>query len=421
MHILQVVHQFPPEHIGGTEYYTQWLSREMIKQGHDVSIFHRGSGTQAKLQCREEDGIRIWTAQNGPMTPNRRFLATFGNAVLTQAFTDVLEKEKPDLVHIQHLMGLPRRIADEIRAAGIPYVVTLHDYYYFCANAQLITNYDDSLCDGPNWWLNCGRCAVARAGQTRAGLLAPSLAPILGVRNRWLRAVLSQAACVIAPTQFVKNIYGKANISTKNIRVITHGIPKPDEAQIEQIHARKYYEKPPLRLGYIGGIDWQKGLHVLVTAVNQLPHDTIHLTIYGDTKTNPAYVETLNSMIQHANIHFAGRIPRDQIWSALAEIDLIAIPSLWYETSSLIIQEAFAADVPVMASRLGGMVEKIENNVNGLLVDPGSIVHWQQQLSLLIDNPNKLAQFRNHIPYVQSIAEHVDDIESVYQQSVKST
>ena len=105
MHILQVVHQFPPEHIGGTEFYTQWLSREMIKRGHHVSIFHRGSGPQAKLQCREEDGIRIWTAQNGPMTPNRRFLATFGNAVLTQAFTDVLEKEKPDLVHIQHLMG----------------------------------------------------------------------------------------------------------------------------------------------------------------------------------------------------------------------------------------------------------------------------------------------------------------------------
>ena len=179
-------------------------------------------------------------------------------------------------------------------------------------------------------------------------------------------------------------------------------------------------KKPPLRLGYIGGIDWQKGLHVLVTAVNQLPHDTIHLTIYGDTKTNPAYVEKLNSMIQHSNIHFAGRIPRDQIWSALAEIDLIAIPSLWYETSSLIIQEAFAANVPVMASRLGGMVEKVKDNVNGFLVDPGSVVHWQQQLSLLIDNPDKLAQFRNHIPYVQSIAEHVDDIESVYQQSVKS-
>ena len=420
MHILQVVHQFPPEHIGGTEYYTQWLSREMIKRGHDVSIFHRGSGPQAKLQRREEGGIRIWTAQNGPMTPNRRFLATFGNTVLTQAFSEVLEKEKPDLVHIQHLMGLPRRIAAEIRAAGIPYAVTLHDYYYFCANAQLITNYDDSLCNGPNMWLNCGRCAMARAGRTRAGFLAPGMAPLLGVRNRLLRSVLSHASCVIAPTQFVKNLYGQANISTKNIQVITHGIPMPDEAQSERISARNDYEKPPLRLGYIGGIDWQKGLHVLVTAVNQLPHEAIQLTIYGDTKTNPTYVEKLKGMIQHPNIHFAGRIPRDQIWSALAEIDLIAIPSLWYETSSLIIQEAFAADVPVIVSRLGGMVEKVEDNVNGLLINPGDIMHWQQQLSLLINNPDKLAYFRRRIPHVRSISEHVGDIESVYQQSVKS-
>ena len=89
--------------------------------------------------------------------------------------------------------------------------------------------------------------------ETRAGLLAPGVAPILGVRNRWLRTVLSQASCVIAPTQFVKNIYGQASISTRNIRVITHGIPKPDEAQIEQIHARKYYKKaaPPF------GIYWR--------------------------------------------------------------------------------------------------------------------------------------------------------------------
>lgn len=416
MRILQLVHQFPPEHIGGTEFYTQWLSRELGRRGHEIAIFHRGSGPGVDLRRREEDGMRIWTAVHGSMSPGNRFRATFADTALTNAFARVLAEEQPDLVHIQHLMGLPQQLMRKIRAAGIPTVITLHDYWYFCANAQLITNYDHMLCDGPNWWLNCSRCALARAGRPNAVMLTPGIAPLLAVRHALLRAVLAQADCVIAPTRFVRDSYGRMGLPTHNMQVVTHGIVLPDAKQQRKPAGRVPYQKPPLRVAYIGGISWQKGVHVLVTAVNRLPTHAIKLKIYGDINADPDYVNQLRSIMQHPGIQLVGRIPREQIWNALAAADLIVIPALWHETSSLIIQEAFAAGVPVIASSLGGMVEKVADGVNGYLIPPDDPQQLQDKLTYLCQNPMQLAQFRASIPLVRSIAAHVDDIESIYQQ-----
>ena len=415
MRVLQLIHQYPPEHIGGTEFYTQWLSRELVQRGHDVAVFHRGSGDDPDLQRRNEEGVRIWTATHGPMTPNNRFRATFGDTVLTRAFARVLAAEQPDLVHVQHVMGLPHQLVHKIRTAGIPYVVTLHDYYYVCANAQLITNYDNALCDGPSWWLNCARCALARAGKPGAATLTPGIAPLMALRQALLRPVLANAACVIAPTEFVREIYGRIGIPTHNMQVVTHGIALPDKEMQDLLAAREPYQAPPLRVAYIGGLSRQKGVHVLITAVNQLSPQSIRLSIYGDTKADPDYVKQLRDMSRHPGIHFNGRIPRDQIWAALAQTDLVVVPSLWYETSSLIIQEAFAAGVPVIASRLGGMVEKVVDGVNGYLVQPDDARQLQEKLTNLCRNPGELAKFRENMPLVRPVNAHVDDIEIIYQ------
>ena len=57
-----------------------------------------------------------------------------------------LDAFKPDLVHVQHLLGLPASLIDEVVKLGIPFLVTLHDYWWVCANANLLTNYDGQAC-----------------------------------------------------------------------------------------------------------------------------------------------------------------------------------------------------------------------------------------------------------------------------------
>jgi glycosyltransferase involved in cell wall biosynthesis len=88
----------------------------------------------------------------------------------------------------------------------------------------------------------------------------------------------------------------------------------------------------------------------VIEAVNGLSARTVQLSIYGDTTAFPGYVTELKQLAHHPQIHFAGRLARTELWRVLRETDVIVVPALWYETSSLIIQEAFAAGVPVIAS-----------------------------------------------------------------------
>ncbi|MEJ2560209.1 MAG: hypothetical protein P8186_29145, partial [Anaerolineae bacterium] len=71
MRILHLVHQYLPEHIGGTDLYTHWLTRALSQRGHRVTIFYRRSVEGVGLNAREEDGVRIWAAWSGLVTSNR--------------------------------------------------------------------------------------------------------------------------------------------------------------------------------------------------------------------------------------------------------------------------------------------------------------------------------------------------------------
>ena len=419
MRILHVVHQYPPEHSGGTEFYTSWLTQALQQRQHQVTIFHRASGEGSGISLRDEVGVSVWSAWDGPMTPNGRFRATFANATLQRSFNQVLAETNPQLVHLQHLMGLPTAIAQQIHSVGIPYVVTLHDYWYGCANAQLITNYDSTLCTGPSWWLNCARCALARANKPDVSMLRPILAPLFAVRHNLLRRVLAKAAVIIAPSNFVKQQYAELGLPTRQMQVVRHGIELPDGPH-QQLLAE---ERPPshhsLNITYIGGLSWQKGVHLLVTAVNQLPPESAQLTIYGDPTQFPDYVRQLNQSANQRAIRFGGKLARQDLWKVLAKTDVLIVPSVWYETSSLIIQEAQAARVAVIASNIGAIPEKVNDGVDGLLVPANDSQALYTSLLSLIQQPEILNHLRQNIRPVHSISQHVDEIEGIYETAVK--
>lgn len=420
MHILHVVHQYPPEYVGGTEFYTQWLARALQTRGHTTAVFHRGASGDGSLRLRREDGIPIWTAGDGDMEANRRFRATFGSRPLQRAFAHLLTEELPDLVHIQHLMGLPARLVRQLHSRNIPYVVTLHDYWYGCANAQLITNYDGTICDGPDWWINCGRCALARAGLPGVAPLAAGVAPLLAMRHHLLKHVMAGAAAIISPSEFVREMYTQLGLPVANLTVVPHGIELPDAAAKAAL-AQTRPDAAPLRIAYIGGIAWQKGVHVLVEAVNRLPHDAARLVIYGDTTAFPAYADTLSKTMTHPHIALGGRLARADLWTALAQTDVVVVPSLWYETSSLIVQEAFAAGVPVLAANIGAIPEKVVDGVNGRLLPPGDVDALHTALRALIQHPAQLAALRAGITPVRSMAEHVAEVEAIYRRVAPSS
>ena len=406
MRILHLVHQYLPDHVGGTELYTVWLTRALQQQGHEVAIFHRRSAEGSGLAQREEDGIKIWSAWNGRFQPTTRLLSTFRNQPLLHSFQQVIAEFQPDLVHVEHLMGLPTQMLDFLQAQQIPYVVTLWDFWWICANAQLLTNYDQTVCAGPDRFLNCAKCTLARADLPQFAPAVPALALPLSWRNGRLRHALLQASKLIAPAEFVKDWYVSHGLPVQKIEVLPPGLDYPEKPTVPP-HAN-------FRVGYVGGLSWQKGVHVLVEAFNQLP-ETAELWLAGDLDFDPDYVKQIK---QAGQATFLGKLDRTAVWEMLAQVDVIVVPSLWYETFVFVISEAFAMGVPVIASDLGVVGERVRHGVDGLRFPPGDVGALAQALKQLYEDRVMLERLRQNIVPVRTVAEHTEAITQLYQTVV---
>jgi len=105
--------------------------------------------------------------------------------------------------------------------------------------------------------------------------------------------------------------------------------------------------------------------------------------------------------------------------AALASMDALVVPSIWPENSPLVIHEAFLAGVPVVASRIGGIPEVVEDGRSGLLFEPGNATDLARVLKRIIAEPDLLRRLRTGIPDVRTIESDVDATRDVYDRHVK--
>lgn len=410
MRILQVAHQYPPAHVGGVELYTQAISHALGARGHAVSVFCR-SFVRATPEAWEEQEVRIRAAYQGDWDPLRRFWGTFHAPAIAEAFQETLDQTQPEIVHIQHLMGLPTTLIDLLQRRAIPFVITLWDYWWVCANAQLLTNDSQRLCDGPRAYLNCARCALARSGKRRWQPTMPLAAGTLAWRNRRLRRILNASRALIAPTEFVRRWYSEHGAPAARLHVLTPALEDAPPRQERSPHT-------PIRFLYVGGLTWQKGVHVLVEAFAGM-QGAAELWIAGDESVEPEYVASLRARAP-TSVRFCGRLGRAALWETLAQVDVVAIPTLWYETFSFILSEAFAAGLPVVASRLGPLADRVRDEVDGLLVTPGDVAAWREALQRLAEDATLRHRLQAQVRPPLSLPQHIADLERLYVEVVCS-
>ncbi len=409
MRVLHLVHQYPPDHIGGTEHYTRTVAERVVDAGHDVGVVTRTSRAGQGVERSEENGVTIYRVWQGAPSPNQRYLASFATGQLLALFEQAIADFRPDLVHVQHLMGLPASLLMRLNIAQIPYIITLHDYWWVCANAQLLTNYSDTVCDGPKGHLNCTHCAVARAGAP-AWLLAPALWGSLRLRGRFLVKGLQRAHALLASTPFVAQWYQAHGAPAARLRLLPFGIDLPPNFAPTRTRAK------PLQVAYLGGRAWQKGVHVVVDACLGLEGE-VELWIAGGAAEDAGYDVRLR-INAGSHIHFLGQLERAAVWDLLARVDVVVVPSLWYETYSYLLHEALAAGIPVVASRLGVMAEAITDGVNGLLVPPGNVEAWRAALQHLASDPALVARLAEAIQPLPTMEAHVAGLLAIYQDAI---
>lgn len=412
MRIALVVHKFPPASLGGTEIYTLNLARALATH-HTVAVLYRddGDGRQAGVEREMRDGFQTWRVGRAfdprQADPAMLFRDTFFNPDVEAVFQRFLAEFKPDLIHFQHLMSLSYRLP--ALAAGIPALLTLHDYWFLCANSQLIWP-DMQVCRGKAWGLNCARCATARAGGPVLRFARSLLAPVMQLRDGLVRNAALRIGWFISPSRFLRERYLAAGFPATHFEVLENGMdmsrfniswqPRPAQA--------------PLRVTYLGSLAWQKGVHVLIEAMRGLPPQRIRLRVFGNPNIFPDYAAQLRSRADSENTAFEGAILNTEVGRVLAETDVLAVPSLWYENSPVVIQEAHAAGVPVIASRLGALTEKVRDGVDGVLVTPADVEAWREALQDLISHPERLEVLRAAVPKPLSFSEHLARLQEIY-------
>jgi glycosyltransferase involved in cell wall biosynthesis len=410
MNILQVVHQFLPN-LAGTEIHTFNLAQSLATR-HNMLVYYRDHACQTPGFHGVDDvaeGLdvrRVSLNLTGLRSnPYRQFISPYLNPEIERDFACTLARFRPDIVHFQHLAYLSAGLPDIVRRQNIPVVMTLHDFWFKCSKILLL-RYTGEICRDNEGFQACADCVSRRRRREPArGLMAL----ILKRRDQLLRRALRQAQVVIAPSRFLKEQYvSDGYLPASSVQVIEHGI---DTAAV--LPHRPRDGRQPVRFAYIGGIAAHKGVHVLVEAFNRV-HGQATLDIYGNPQVYPAYTAELQQKIKHPSIRLQGNLARQDLWRTLSGIDVVVVPSLWYETLSLIVSEAFAAGVPVIASRLGSLADRVDDGVTGFLFPPGDSLALAELLQQLVDDPARLAGMQQQIGPVVSAAENVCRVEEVY-------
>jgi glycosyltransferase involved in cell wall biosynthesis len=258
---------------------------------------------------------------------------------------------------------------------------------------------------------------------------ARGLALNVAERKTVLGAALALPDAVIAHSQFLAQVFAQAGL-TGPILHIANG---HDLGWLAAYHgktsrpASRGGGSPILRFGYMGQIGFNKGVRVLIdafllaTSGRATPgRDSAPacLDIWGslDKTEETAYVAGIRATADQAAgaITLRGPFRRTDIATVLAGIDVLVVPSLWYENAPLVIQEAFATGTPVITTDLGGMAEAVTDGLNGLCFRCGDAAGLAHQMRRLLTEPDLLPRLQNGIPPVKTIDEELTEIQSLY-------
>jgi glycosyltransferase involved in cell wall biosynthesis len=260
---------------------------------------------------------------------------------------------KPDIAHFHNIHAhLTASILAPLRARHIPIVWTLHDYRLVCPNTSFLSN--GEICERclPN------RFHEAVLQRCKKGSLAASFVAMLTTWYDRLIGIPRIVDCFITPSDFLKGKLVQGGFDPARITTVPNFV---DLSTYRALPERDYFL-------YVGRLSPEKGLDILVRAVATL--DEGRLIIVG---TGPEE-EALRALTREAGasrVEFAGYRSGDELKTLLAGAQFVVLPSRWYENLPFAVMEAFAAAKPVVASRIGGIPEMVDDGMNGILFPMG--------------------------------------------------
>lgn len=173
-----------------------------------------------------------------------------------------------------------------------------------------------------------------------------------------------------------------------------------------------------LRFVFVGRYDPTKGPHILIQALRSAPELPMELHLFGIAfgTEGGSFLSRMNRLAGgDTRIKIHGRMSPREVVDRLREYDFLAVPSQCLETGPLVVLEAFKASIPVVGSNLGGIAELVRPEVNGLLVEPGSIQAWCSVLGRICKDRALLTRLRLGIRPPREMDEVTEEMVQLYR------
>ena len=437
MHILVTGSGSFSSSYGGGQAYLRNLCLELARMGHRVTVLcninltptskwhtkvlSQVSGvTVAELVSRSRASSAVETVEIGGLSAASRELIT---------------ELRPDVVHANADKSLYVRIC---KALGIPCVVTAHHGGIVCPTGALL-HHDGTICKRAVNPIDCEGCVLRSLpgagfgrflvavtpsllrGKLESNLLKipniPYISQPLRSRQRVSEKISANielglyASCVICPSEAIRGALVRNGTPIEKTIVVPHGIPS--------LSARPFVvglPRRPIRFGFVGRINREKGFHVLVDAL-QWVAGAFELRVIGaaHSKWEKRFLaEVLSYSKRRVSIEFCGHLIGEPLLTAMAECDVIVLPSICLEVFGLVILEAWALGRPVIVTDSGGPGEIVRDGVGGLVVPPNNPRVLASTMNRLIETPTLVGEVANTIPRVLTIREHVDQVVRIY-------
>jgi glycosyltransferase involved in cell wall biosynthesis len=417
MRILHVGWGYPPRYLfGGPVYYVHRLALRQRELGHEVSVACASDHAAPEMApwavgTQEWEGIPYLHLVNRPahmLRPDDPAAETLDTGC-EDAFLAVLERERPDVVHVHNLVGLCLTLPRLARQRGVPVLMSLHNYWPLCPRVDLFQA-EREACPGAAH-ADCGACL---------GTSAPHRAYM--ARHAAAIAALESCDRLLAVSTRVAEIYVEQGVDPALVRV--QRIGSDAAVRLWEGGGRERRSEPPPAepsFAFFGSRVPNKGPHVILRALALMRNAGGYRFRFFGASGGPAFDAELERLTRElgpraANVSTRGHYTQDELPGLLAAADVAVLTPQWEDNGPQTVFESLGAGLPVVGTAMGGVPDVVEDGRNGLLVpaaDPGALA---AALDLIVDDPSLVAELRRGIEPPLSMEAHAEDLEATYAE-----
>jgi len=359
---------YPPYHRGGAEVVVRNIVSGLIKSGYEVVLITLGR----KESRKQEGALTIYR-----ITPfnifsfidiNNRpiWLRLFWHPLDVFNFfgaakvKKILKSEKPEVVITHNLKGIGYLVPRVIQGLGIKHIHTLHDVQLSRPSGLILY------------------------GQEKPFLIIDK------IYEKFCRWLFNNPDIILSPSKWLLDYYKIRGFFYESKKIVL-----PNPVIFRKIEKSKELESDnhKVNLLYVGQLEKSKGILFLIQACQKLKRDDWHLTIVGSGNFK---AEVEKAIEDDPRFSFVGRIEPKYLINYYRKADLTIVPSLCYENSPAVIYESLVANVPVIASDIGGIPEIVKDDYNGFTFAPENEKNLIEVLEYFLNRPENITRLKKN-------------------------